>query len=239
MGRSVNPQTAPRLSADGRWVAFAAPDSNLVTNDNNRDYDIFIRDAASNAVDLVSVRAAGLPSASPNGLSELSQFSVDNDGTHFAFASEGANLVPNDTNGCRDIFVRNLVTGATTLATVSTNGINSANRMSSGPAMSAGGGYVAFSSYATDLVPGDANLASDVFVRNLQSGTTLLVSVATNGTSSGNQGSSRPAISSDGRYVLFRSKATTLASGPYTANSENLFLRDLQLGVTRALTVGG
>ena len=88
-------------------------------------------------------------------------------------------------------------------------------------------------------MPGDANRAADVFVRDQQTGSTMLVSVNASGTGSGNGPSWSPTISADDRFVLFRSKATNLAPGAFTSGSENLFLRDLQAGTTLALTTTG
>jgi Tol biopolymer transport system component len=143
--------------------------------------------------------------------------------------------VPNDTNGCQDVFVRDMLYGTNLLVSVATNG-GSADFSSSDPAISGDGRYVAFTSSADNLVPGDNNKAQDVFVRDLQSGTTVLVSVSSGGSGPGNGASYSPALSSDGRYVLFRSLAGNLASGSFTAGYENLFVRDLQLGTNYALT---
>ena len=85
-------------------------------------------------------------------------------------------------------------------------------------------------------MPGDANDAQDVFVRDLQTGTTTLVSVSTNGVNPGNGDSFSPTISADGRYVLFHSKASNLAPGIFDNGVENLCFRDLQTATTYVLT---
>ena len=144
----------------------------------------------------------------------------------------------NDTNGYRDVFVRDLVAGTNILVSVNTNGI-AGDGMSTDPAISGDGRYVAFSSSADNLVPGDTNKAQDVFVRDLQAGTTTLVSVSTDGVNPGNGDSFSPVISADGRYVLFHSKASNLAAGSFGSGVENLFFRDLQTGTTYPLTSGG
>jgi Tol biopolymer transport system component len=120
---------------------------------------------------------------------------------------------------------------------VTASGLGSGDGLSFDPAISGDGRYVVFGSSASDLVSGDTNNAQDVFIRDLQSGTTMLVSVSTNGTSPGNQDSHSPSISADGRYVLFRSRANNLAPGIFS--NENAFVRDLQLGITRAVVPGG
>ena len=164
--------------------------------------------------------------------------SLSADGLRVAFTSDAGNLVPGDTNGYRDVFVRDLPNGSNILVSVGTNGAPGSG-LSTEPSISGDGRYVAFSSTANNLVPGDTNKAQDVFVRDLQSGTTLLVSVSLTG-GPGNYESYGPQISTDGRRVLFRSKATNLAAGSFGGGyTDNLFSRDLQSGTTYALTTGG
>jgi Tol biopolymer transport system component len=209
-----------------------------VANERNHDYDTFLRDTLTGATELISAHHPLLPSQSPNGPSLISSTCVSSNGLYIAFASDADNLVPNDTNGCRDVFAFDVAAGTNILASVDTNGLPGAG-MSSEPSLSADGRHVAFTSWASNLVANDNNTAQDVFVRDLQNGTNDLVTVNTSGTGSGNGASGALAISADGRYVLFRSKAQNLASAPYTAGTENLFLRDRQAGVTVALTTGG
>ena len=235
IGSLVSPASAPLLSADAGFVAFECGDSSLVPNDSNRDSDLFVRGLADDHVELISARHPDLPSLSPNGPSSLGAIPVSNDGRFIAFASDADNLVPNDTNGCQDVFVRDMLYGTNVLVSVATNG-GSADYSSAEAAISSDGRYVAFTSSADNLVPGDTNNAQDVFVRDLQSGTTVLVSVSIGGSGPGNGASYSPAISSGGRYVLFRSRALNLALGSFTAGYENLFVRDLQIGTNYALT---
>jgi Tol biopolymer transport system component len=235
VGSAVSPIAMPQMSADGRYVVFEGPDGSLVPNDRNRSDDVFLRDVASGTTELISARDPTLPTLTPNGASSLSTFSLSTDGRYVAFVSEADNLVPGDTNGCRDVFMRDLLAWTNVLVSVATNGAG-ANGLSSDSAISGDGRYVAFTSSATNLVPGDANGAQDVFVRDLQSGTTVLVSRSYDGSGPGNGASYSPTLSSDGRYVLFRSLASNLASGSFTSGYENLFLRDMQLGATYALT---
>ncbi len=235
VGSAVSPITVPQMSADGRYVVFVAPDGSLVPNDRNRVDDVFLRDVVSGTNELISARDPALATLTPNGASMLSTFSLSTDGRYVAFASEADNLVPGDTNGLRDIFVRDLTAWANVLVSVATNG-GGADGLSTDPAISGDGRYVAFTSGADNLVAGDTNKAQDVFVRDLQAGTTVLVSRSYNGAGPGNAASYSPMLSSDGRFVLFRSLALNLASGSFTSGYENLFLRDLQLGTNYALT---
>jgi Tol biopolymer transport system component len=192
---------------------------------------VFVRDLVTNVSELVSAHDPNLPSATPNGFSTLFPGPVSTNGNRVAFSSWANNLAGNDTNRCPDVFVRDLAGGTNFLVSVNTNGV-AGNSISIEPAISGNGRYVAFASIASDLMPGDTNLAWDVFVRDLQSGTDSLVSVSTNG-GFGNNDSDSPAISTDGRFVLFSSKAQNLAAG-----CTNLFLRDLQSGQTYGLTTG-
>jgi Tol biopolymer transport system component len=237
VGVSVGAATAPRLSADASLAAFEAFDSSLVANDRNHAYDVFIRDVNPNTITLLSPHDPLLPSSSGNGPSAVTGLAASADGRYLAFTSDADNLVPNDTNGFRDVLVRDRVAGTTILASVATNGA-AADGISSEPAISANGRFVAFTSGADNLVPGDGNRLSDVFVRDLQGATTTLVSVNTGGLASGNNASYSPALGADGRFVLFRSLASNLAAGAFSG-AENLFLRDLQTSVTYALTFGG
>jgi hypothetical protein len=235
VGSAVSSITVPQMSADGRYVVFEAPDGSLVPDDRNRDDDVFLRDVVGGTTELISARDPSLPTLTPNGASLLSAFSLSTDGRYVAFASEADNLVPGDTNGYRDIFVHDLVSGTNVLVSVATNGAG-ADNLSTDPAISGDGGYVAFTSCSDNLVPGDTNKVQDVFVRDLRSGTTVLVSMSYNGVGPGNGASYCPAISSDGRFVLFRSVAWNLVSGWSSLSYENLFLHDLQLGTNYALT---
>jgi Tol biopolymer transport system component len=234
-GPGLTLASVPQISADGRFVAFEYPDAGLVLNDRNRDYDLFVRDLVAGTTELISARDAALPSVTPNGSSQLSAYSLSTDGSSAAFASDADNLVPGDTNGLRDVFVRSLLFGTNALVSVATNGLG-ADGMSTEPAISGDGRYVAFTSVADNLVAGDANQARDVFVRDLLAGTTALVSVNSTRTGSGSGASYSPQISADGRYVLFRSLALNLAAGTFTYPYENLFVRDLQQDTTYALT---
>ena len=225
----------PSLSDDGRFIAFDAPDGSLVPEDSNKSLDVFVRDVTGAETELVSRRDPALPSVAPNGPSTLSALSVSQEGSLVAFFSEADNLVPNDTNGYRDVFVRDRLADSTLLVSADMSGEAPGNGISTEPAISAGGRYVAFTSGATNLVTGDLNRASDVFVRDLINGTTELVSANTSGLS-GNGASYAPIISADGGAVLFHSQARDLVSGMSGTILDNLFWRDLWSGTTYALT---
>jgi Tol biopolymer transport system component len=236
-GVGVDATTVPAMSADGSVVAFDS--ANLLPDNRHLVHDVFTRNVTTGAISLVSAANPTLSSETPNGISGFTTFSVSSNGQFVAFYSDADNLVANDTNGFRDVFVRDLVGGTTILVSVNTNGIASGDGISTDPAISGDGRFVAFTSAADNLVPSDTNRSQDVFLRDLQAGTTALVSVALNGVSPGNGDSVSPVISADGRYVLFHSKASNLAAGSFGSGIENLFFRDLQTGTTYPLTSSG
>jgi Tol biopolymer transport system component len=156
-------------------------------------------------------------------------------GRYVAFASAASNLVPGDTNGVQDIFLRDRLAGTTRLVSVSTTG-GPANNFSIRPAISADGRYVAWESGASNLVSGDTNGVFDIFVRDMVAGHTIRASVGANGQQA-NGNSQRAAISADGAHVAFESVATNLVSGDTNA-SNDIFVRDLATGVTQRVSVG-
>ncbi|MFI9386827.1 hypothetical protein [Kutzneria sp. NPDC052558] len=134
--------------------------------------------------------------------------SISADGRFVAFTSDSPGLVPGDTNRATDVFVRDRQTGVTTRVSVSSTGAQ-ADNVSQAPSISGDGRYVVFSSYASNLVPGDTNRRSDVFLHDTQTGTTSKISVGSVGDQA-NSGSYRPVISTDGLFVAFESDASNL-----------------------------
>ena len=234
-GTGANNWSPPAMSNNGQLIAFVCPDGNLVANDGNRATDVFVRDTAANMTELISVRDSTLPGTAANGSSGFSAIATSSNGLYVAFTSEANSLVGNDTNKFRDVFVRDVLNATNTLVSVNTNGV-AASGISTEPSISADGRYVVFSSSANDLITGDTNKSLDVFIRDMQSGTTTLISKNIAGTGQGNGDSYFPNISSDGRYVLYQSKAQNLTSGTFSGIFGNLFLRDRQLGTNYALT---
>jgi Tol biopolymer transport system component len=160
--------------------------------------------------------------------------SISADGRFVAFESGASTLVAGDTNGFYDVFVHDRQLGTTERVSVATGGVQG-NGHSANASISAEGRFVAFESYATNLVVGDTNGTGDVFVHDRQSGTTERVSVATNAVE-GNHMSFMPSISADGRFVAFSSAASTLVTGD-TNGLEDVFVRDRQLGTTERVSV--
>jgi len=198
-------------SADGRVVVFSSSASDLVSNDGNGAVvDVFARDLAAGVTALVNINQTGTGS----GNAGATDPSVSADGTIVAFASSSTDLVPNDNNGTSDIFVRDLTTGVTRLVSVNLNAGGSGNGISVGPDLSADGKRVAFSSRASNLVANDGNDATDVFVRDLTTGSTRLVSRSFAGMGSANGLSSAGILSADGTVAAFSSAADDLTVEP-------------------------
>lgn len=154
---------------------------------------------------------------------------ISADGLHVAFVSDAVGLVPGDSNGVADVFERDLTTGVTIRVSVATGGAE-ANAFSVGPpAISSDGRYVAFKSFASNLISGDTNTFPDVFVHDAVTGATTLVSVGMGGQSNGQ--SSAPSISGDGRYVAYESIASNQVGGD-TNFGRDIFVRDRTLGTT-------
>jgi hypothetical protein len=180
---------------------------------------------------LVSVDSAG---AQGNGTSSATSISAD--GRYVAFDSSATNLVPGDTNGFWDIFVRDRQTGTTERVSVDSGGTQG-NNDSHSSSISADGRYVAFQSNATNLVSGDTNGYADIFVHDLQTGVTTLVSVDSSGMQ-GDLWSDFASISADGRYVAFASNADNLVSGDTNGYfGDDVFVHDLQTGATTRVSV--
>ena len=219
----------PVVSADGRFVAFWSYASNLVPGDTNGFSDVFVRDRQN----LTTVRASvALGGGDADSASDGPSLSAD--GRYLAFQSSATNLILGDTNGTNDIFVRDLLNGTTVRASVDSGG-NEADFRSVKPQISAAGRFVVFQSYADNLVPGDTNFTMDVFVRDLQTGTTIRASVDSNGVeSSGNSGEG--AISTDGRLVAFTCDADDLVPGDSNI-SPDVFVHDLLTGTTRLVSM--
>lgn len=228
----------PSISADGRYVSFTSYASNLVAGDTNFAQDVFVRDRQNGTTERVSV-ATGGGQADQFG---AGQSSVSGDGNRIAFQSESANLVPGDTNGLPDVFVRDRQAGTTQRVGVGTGGAQGTFGASE-PSISADGRFVAFSSSSTNLVPGDTNSANDIFVRDLQASTTERVSVSSSGVeasvdsfATGDPCCGRRMISADGRFVAFQTASGNLVAGDDN-NTADVFVRDRQTNETSRVNV--
>ncbi len=218
----------PAISADGRYVAFFSYATNLVALDTNARPDIFVRDRLSGTTTCASVDLAGVPAGGRYP-------SISADGRFVAFESTSPNLVPGDTNGARDVFVRDLVLGTTVRASVDSSGVEGAGD-SRDASISPDGGHVAFESLAPNLVGGDTNGVLDVFVRDLALGTTLRASVGAGGVEA-DGASQDPALSANGAHVAFVSEATNLVAGDANGLGD-VFVRDVAAGTCVRVNLG-
>jgi Tol biopolymer transport system component len=219
------------VSADGRYVAFMSPATNIMPGDINATWDVFLRDRLSGTTEFVSLDSHG---AQGNGFSGQYGIAVTPDARFIAFYSRANNLVPGDTNGASDIFVRDRALGLTERASIATSGAQGNNNCFH-IAISADGRFVAFESLANNLVPGDTNNEDDIFVRDRQNSTTELASISVNA-APGNAASQTPSISADGRYVAFTSEATDIVPGD-TNNHLDIFVRDRLTGAMQRASV--
>jgi hypothetical protein len=220
----------PSISADGRLVAFGSYASNLVSGDTNANWDVFVHDRQTGTNELVSVASNGIQG---NNGSEAP--SITADGRFVAFISDASNLVSGDTNNATDVFVHDRQTGTTERVSVGSNGTQGNNSISGFASISADERFIAFVSYASNLVSGDTNNTSDVFVHDRQTGITERVSVASDGTQ-GNSFCVISSISADGRFVAFESNASNLVSGD-TNNTFDVFVHDHQSGITERVSI--
>ena len=258
----------PSISDDGRYVAFSSSATNLVPNITNvashpEEIKTFVRDRQTGITELVSVSSDGTPANNTTGFWYW-QVSISADGRYVSFVSAADNLVPNDNDNSKDIFVRDLQQGTTELVSIIANDSSDDYwGYLSIPSLSADGRYVAFDAYDSrllaplpdieDYIDQDnfgtflADLQAyydsfdiNTFIRDRQTGSTELVSVKIDGADGNNKNSrysKQPSISADGRYVAFTSEASNLVTGD-TNNSSDIFVRDLQTGITELVSVG-
>lgn len=153
----------PVISADGRFVTFASQASNLVADDTNRRQDVFLYDRQTGQTTRVSLTTEGNQAIQ----GDSGNPTISADGRWLAFASDAANLVPQDSNRVYDIFLHDRQTGQTVRISLTEDG-QEANGESFQPLLSADGCTIAFVSLAYNLVANDTNERSDLFVRDLR-----------------------------------------------------------------------
>lgn len=220
------------VSGNGRFVAFTADASNLVKGDTNDADDVFVHDRRTGTTTRISVSGRGR-----QGNDDSDYPSISGTGRYIVFSSDATNLVPNDDNGYTDLFVHDRARGTTRLVTVRSNGVQSnAPTGYIGPgAISADGRFITFGSTASNLVQGDGNGVTDVFVRDVAAGTTTRVSISSTG-DEGDGSSHDSTISADGRFVAFPSNATNLVVGDGNGD-QDIFVHNMQRGSTRRVSV--
>jgi Tol biopolymer transport system component len=210
-----NESHSPAISGDGRYVAFYSAASNLVPGDTDGIFDVFVHDRRTGKTSRASVSSTG---AQLHG--DSWQAAISSDGRYVGFETEANDVVPGDTNGVSDAFVRDRVAHTTVRLSLFPGGVEG-NDWSERPSLSADGRYAAFYTAATNLVPGDTT-EGHLVVRDMRSGTIRMLAAA-----------SSPSFSADGRYLAYESWAPQLVP----AGGNGVFVRDLATGRTRAVVV--
>lgn len=217
------------VSGNGRYVLFASEATNLIPGGTDGSRNLFLYDTLTGGIELISVAVDGTPAGS-SGSGHVSA-----DGRYVVFQSCASNLVAGDTNETCDIFVRDRLLGTTEVVSVSSSGVLANDGSTGGPTISDDGRLVAFSSIASNLVPGDANLDYDVFLHDRVAGTTVRVSERVGG-GDPNGTSSEPFVSADGSFVSFDSSASNLVAGDANGAAD-VFLYDVTTGLTSRVSV--
>lgn len=288
-GQLANGANEFRMSANGRFVGFIYKGADIGVGSTNGKFQLYVRDLKNNTTELISTTSSG-------GLANdtvSSKFEISADGRYVVFSTTSTNIVPNDTNGYSDVFIRDRRLGTTTLLSKTPSG-NVGNLSSLRPAISCDGAYVAFLSSASNLVSGDTNGFQDVFLvdrvnndkisditinANDYSGSNMEMDISCNGEkllftsgasnlvvgdtnnqtdifaynipdggfnrvnvdSAGNESTgsapwmSQNSLDFSGRYVVFYSSASNLVSGD-TNNATDVFLRDTVDGTTQIIS---
>ena len=217
------------VSGNGRYVVFSSSATNLVADDGNGVLDVFLCDTKTLEIERISVDEAG---GDANGSSSFPAISAS--GRYVVWDSSATDLGPLDENSEDDVYLRDRKTGVTTRVSVTSAGAES-DGQSEDAVISANGRKIAFDSDSTDLVEGDLNGASDIFVHDRKSGETVRVSVTSEGAET-NGSSASPAISANGRFVAFRSSGADLVEDDGNG-SDDVFLHDLKTGTTICASV--
>ena len=237
----VRNSIARAISGDGTVVTFQTPDGLAAAGDANVFNDVFRRDLVAGTSVRASPPVAGSSGAFPDG--DAFEFgiagpSISADGRFVVFSSRATNLVPGDTNGAYDVFLRDRELGTNTRISVTSTGAQVPFQSESGT-ITPDGRYVVFAA-GSPLVPLDTNNQFDVYRWERATGTLVLASVADDDVTAGNGGSFTPDISDDGTIVLFTSCASNLVAGDTNARCD-VFVRDLGAATTTlaSRTTGG
>lgn len=217
------------ISANGRWVAFVGGASNLVPGDTNGKFDVFVHSRVTGQTTRVSVNSSGVQGDGDSGTCAISA-----DGRYVAFESAATNLVPGDTLGFGDVFVRDRQTGQTTRVSVDSSGVQGFAD-SGGSWISADGRHVGFWSKASNLVAGDTADFEDIFFHDRQTGVTTRESVGTNGSEAFGTSVAFGA-SPDARYVAFECFAMGIVPGDHNPYPD-IYVRDRQTNITECVSV--
>jgi Tol biopolymer transport system component len=222
------------MSANGRFVVFQSAATNLVKHDTNGVPDVFVRDRKSGSTFRVSVSSSGEQGDQYSGSPSISA-----DGRYVVFSSDAENLVPNDGNNRKDIFVRDRKTKKTYRVSLN-SAEEEADGSSDDPSISADGRFVTFQSDAENLASIDTEGRQNVYLRDRKKGITRLISIGIGGAAANGEssicGGYAPAISADGRYVAFHSEANNIVPNDLNGKGD-VFVRSWKAGKTRRVSV--
>jgi hypothetical protein len=230
-GERANGDSRPNgITPTGGFIAYDSSASNLVKNDDNDQYDVFVRDTSQRRSERISVPAKG-------GWGDGASFrpAISADGRYVAFDSFATNMVADDESGGFDVFVRDREIKTTERISIGLGG-DEPDGESTGAAISANGRFVVFESGADNLVDNDGNGFVDVFLYDRETATTSLVSVDQDGMPA-NDLSVNADISANGRYIAFTSKATDLIADDTNGSISDVFVRDRIAGTTQIVSV--
>ncbi len=233
-----------QISASGRYVVWDTQATNFdVINDNNSDRDVYRRDLGSAGLETILIsRRSGIAGVKGNG--DSTRPTVSSDGRFVCFQTAATNLPSTtlegapDTSSQLDIYVRDTATGATTRVSVSKAGDPAEpnpNGICENAMISADGTTVVYRSLASNLVQEDDGTTADIFVRNLNAGTTEILSVHSSGAQAGN-GCNFPRISADGQIIVWDSPSPNLVNGDAN-NQIDVFMRNRTTSLTTRISV--
>ncbi|HVR84468.1 MAG TPA: calcium-binding protein [Planctomycetota bacterium] len=228
--QSDQPSHSPACSADGRFIVFASHATTFVSPTNGKD-QIYRYDTMTHTTECVSVTPAGVPAGD-----DSEHPSISDDGQFVAFESIAADLIPGLTGNSVNIFVRDMNAGITSCVSITTGGTHEDIFDANNATISGDGRYIAFESFAQDLVAGGtAAGVSNIFLRDSVLNTTSLVSWTGSGAQITSGSCMFGTISGDGHWVLFVSTSSQIVSG--TTAAANVFLRDLVQGKTTCVSL--
>ena len=225
-GHSANGTSSEPSVADNGSVVFTSTASNLTRNGVKAGLQVFIDQFEAGYIELISGFEARVPWEGSSN-----EPTVSANGCIVAYVSEASNIVPGDTNGAPDVFVKDCEKSSTERISVD-EGKAQGNGPSLEPSISSDGRYVAFDSYASNLVPMDTDGEADVFVHDRLAGSTKRVSVDSQGDQEAGSSypfSYEPAIGGDGDFVAFTSRASNLVPGDEN-EAPDIFLHDVGAG---------
>jgi len=237
--QALDYSTFPSLSEDGRFIAFLSKADNLVQGDTNGEMDVFVHDRQTRQTTRASIASDG--SEANDGVGWTIK-SISDNGRFVVFSSSADNLVNGDNNRRQDIFLHDLENSETIRISLAGDGME-ANHSSFFPGIFSDGRYVTFESAADNLVPGDTNGITDVFLHDRKTRLTRRVNIASDGSEANKQERNwswiwwyTNPVSDDGRYVAFTSLSSNLVAGDENA-AEDVFVHNLETGETERVSV--